>query len=242
MPLSHAGEKLPDLPTDALLVGADAADREEALRPGVLRRQVLRHEHERADEPHRPLTRRRYRRQRGDPAVEEDVAQQRLGAVVGGVAERQHGALLLGGDPVEQAPAVAAAHVAAVDDPAVHQPEGGEVLLQHPRNAQAPNLPLNLPNGNLEFTLLDRHRHQVVAKGRPPPVRRQGVQETEAVLAARDAHRDPVARAQHLELAHRPADRVQDPALDFVSFHRLPSQRPVNLGGRFSLKACTPSR
>ncbi len=137
---------------------------------------------------------------------------------------------------------MAAAHVAAVDDPVVDQLEGRRVLDQHPLHAQTPNLLLNVANGNLEFALLDRHRHQVVGKRRPPPVRRQGVEETEAVLSARDAHGNPVARAEHLVLAHRPADGIQDPALDFVSLHGLPSlYRPVNFGGRFSLKAWTPS-
>lgn len=221
MPLSHVREKFPDVPPNAFLTAAHAAHGQEALRPGVLRRQVLRHEYERADEPHRSLSRRRHRGQRGDPPVEEDAPQQRLGAVVGRVAKRQYGAPLLGGDPVERPAAVAAAHLAAVDDPAVHQPEGGEVLLHHPRDAEALDLPLESANRNLEFPLLDRHRHQVVGKRRPPPVRRKGVQETEAVLAARDAHRDPVARSEHLVLAHRPADGIQDPALDLVSLHGI---------------------
>ena len=223
MPLSHVREKFPDFPPNTFLIAAHAPNGQKALRPGVLRRQILRHEHERADEPHRPLSRRCRRRQRGDPAVEEDASQQRLGAVVGRVAERQHGAPLLGGDPVERPAAVAAAHLAAVDDPAVHQPEGGEILLQHPPDTEAHDLPLQSANGNLEFALLDRHRHQVVGKRRPPPVSGQGVQETEAVLAARDTYRDPVAGAEHLVLAHRAADSVQHPALDFVSLHRCPS-------------------
>ena len=222
MPVAHAREKFPDFQANAFLIAAHAAHGQEALRPRVLRRQILRDEHERADEPHRPLSRPRHRRQRGDPAVEEDIPKQRLGAVVGCVAERQHGAPLLGGDPVERPAAVPAAHFAAVDDSVVHQPEGSKVLLQHPRDAEALDLPLQDADRNLEFALLDRHRHQVVGKRRPPPVRRQGVQETEAVLAAGDAHGNPVARAEHLVLAHRPADGVQDPALDFVALHGCP--------------------
>src|SRR2546423_14019900 len=111
MALAQARQERADLAPHALLLAAHAPDRGEAERPRVRRRQILRHERERADEAQPALARTRDRRQRRDAAVEENVAQQRLGAVVRRVAQGEDGRAELARDRVQRAATVTAADV-----------------------------------------------------------------------------------------------------------------------------------
>jgi len=50
----------------------------------------LRHIYERTDQSQAALLRFRYRRKGRDPAIEENVTEQRFGAIVGGMAKREN--------------------------------------------------------------------------------------------------------------------------------------------------------
>src|SRR5688500_11075376 len=109
MPPLERGEDVTDLAAHAVLVAAHAADRLETARRRVRPSERLAHERERPDETQRSLARGGHRRQRRDAAVEENIAKERLRAVVGRVAERENVAAELGGQVIERASAMAAA-------------------------------------------------------------------------------------------------------------------------------------
>src|SRR5881628_2825772 len=116
MPGAQRRQKCADLAAHAGLVRARAADGGEPTRPRVRGREIFGDEHQRPHQPQRAPARAGDGRQRRDAPVEEDVAQQRFRAVVGGVSERQRRAAALGGQAIERTPAMAAADVAAVCD------------------------------------------------------------------------------------------------------------------------------
>ncbi len=228
----HGREEAADLATDAVLVAADAADRGQPVRARVALGERLAGVDERADQAHAALARAGHGRQRGDAAVEQDVPEERLRAVVGGVAEGQRGAAERARRAVEGAPPVAAAHVAAVEDAAGHQVERRRVLADDPLDAEGADLGVEAADRRLELALLDRHRDEVVGERGAAAVGDEAVKEAEAVLPAGDPDGDAVARLEHLELAHRAADRVQDAVLDGAGFGGLSGRWGLSVRGR----------
>src|SRR3972149_1124835 len=96
---------------------------------------------------------------------------------------------------------VAAADVAAVGDAVGEEAERPRVAAEHPGDAERGDLRLDRADVGRELPLLDGDRDQLVREGRAPAGGRERVEQAEAVLAARDADGDAVARAEHREAA-----------------------------------------
>src|SRR5262249_42142702 len=128
----HRVEEFSNFAPDILLFTADAGNRQETLAPGVFRRKVLVHINQWPNQADSSLLGLSDGRQRCDPAVEQDVAQKRFGAVIRGMTEREHGTTKLRNDLVQAVPTMAAAHIAAMGNIVGDQPKGGRVFTDNP--------------------------------------------------------------------------------------------------------------
>src|SRR5712671_5127998 len=84
----HRIEKLANFPPYAFLIAANAADRQKPAHSGVFGRKVFGDQREGPDQAKVAFARLRNRRQRRNAPVEQDVAHQRFGTVIGGMSER----------------------------------------------------------------------------------------------------------------------------------------------------------
>src|SRR5206468_13001261 len=90
MPRLHRLEELSNLAAHAFLFAAHAGNRQETLGSRVFRRKALVDVDQWPDQPNRTLLRLRNRRKRSDATVEQDIAQERLGTIVGRVTQREN--------------------------------------------------------------------------------------------------------------------------------------------------------
>ena len=210
MALAQPREEVTNLTPHTVALAADAADGRQPHGPRVGAGQVFGHQGERANQSKTALARARDRRQRRDPAVEENVPEQRLGAVVGGVTEGQNRAPELGDHGVERATAVAAADVAAVRHATRDEGQRARIVAPDPRDAELTQARTERLDRRCELSLLDRDGDELVRKRRPPTVSGQRVHEAPTVLPAGHPHRDPIAGLEHRKASQRLPDPVED--------------------------------
>src|SRR5436190_13669636 len=166
MPRLHRIDELANLLPYAFLLPANTGNRQETLNAGVFRGEIFGNVSQWADQSQITFPGFRNRRQRRDAAVEENVAKQRLRTIVGGVAQRENGAIQLRRNVVEMIAAVPAAHIAAVRDVLLDEFQCLRVLANHPFDAKTANTLAQRFDRALELALLHRDSDELVRKGR----------------------------------------------------------------------------
>ena len=136
------------------------------------------------------------------------------------VAERDLGRAYLARDPIEDAaaqPRAQPAHRLAVGDDALHHGIG-ILHLDAVGNADRLEVVGQYPLGVPGVALVQVDRDEVEGNRRAPAQLQEHVEQPVAVLAAREAHHDAVARLDHAVVADRLAG---EPAQAFFELSRL---------------------
>ena len=89
-------------------------------------------------------------------------------------------------------------------------PRGRSCCLDDPVDAQRSDLFFQSADGQLEFSLLQRDSNEPVRKWRALPVLDKCMEERKAILAAGNGDGNLVARPQHGETAHGPAQGFEN--------------------------------